>query len=573
MRKFCFTLLTALCVLACGKTPETPETVAVPDVPSGLRLHSATETSLTYQWGAVEGATSYKWRLTLDGQTAKEGSVTTRNTTVSGLSKGTTYAFSVCAANSAGASDYCSPVEGTTEGSAVDPDVLGICPDATLVLELDSSPTLGTSGLVKIFKSDATEVDRIDLSDISTVDILEDGTMLPKTAITADTKFNTFMDAIQGASGRWRIVHCTPLRVSGKTLRIKPHNGVLSPGESYYVTVDESVCGKAVAAGEWTFTVNAAPSGATLSVNPDGTGDFCTLQGALSYLSNFGKNDAVTIELAAGTYQELLYLRDKNNVTIKGASASQTVIEYVNSEKWCTSTGGNVSAKPAIGNSIGKSGGRNLWLIESCDNLVIEGLTVQNNVGSSDGQAECIYFNSSGKLTIESCSLISWQDTFETKGENYVHNSLIAGHVDFIWGGPAACLFEDCEIRARGTGYIIQARVPSASNVGFVFLNCRLTAESGVADGVMKLGRSGGSTDYYDNVAFIGCTMSSVIPAVGWHESPAPNPSSATATSGWREYGSVDASGKAITHTSKYFKTLTADEASAYSSKSAVLGW
>jgi pectin methylesterase-like acyl-CoA thioesterase len=50
---------------------------------------------------------------------------------------------------------------------------------------------------------------------------------------------------------------------------------------------------------------------------------------------------------------------------------------------------------------------------------------------------------------VENCSLISWQDTFLCKGYVWVHNSLIAGHVDYIWGYPNACLFEDCEIRSR----------------------------------------------------------------------------------------------------------------------------
>ena len=176
-------------------------------------------------------------------------------------------------------------------------------------------------------------------------------------------------------------------------------------------------------------------------------------------------------------------------------------------------------------------------------------------------------------MTIENCSLLSWQDTFLTKGRVWVHNSLIAGHVDFIWGYPEVCLFENCEIRARAGGYIIQARVPKLTDTGFVFLNCSLTAESGVADGSMYLARSGGSTDYYDNVVFVNCKMSSVINKAGWHPDKAPNPNPPTATSGWREYGSVDASGKAVTGHNPLGKDLTAAEAEPYSSKEKVLGW
>jgi pectin methylesterase-like acyl-CoA thioesterase len=154
-----------------------------------------------------------------------------------------------------------------------------------------------------------------------------------------------------------------------------------------------------------------------------------------------------------------------------------------------------------------------------------------------------------------------------------VHNSLIAGHVDYIWGYPEACLFEDCEIRSRAGGYLIQARVPSVSNKGFVFLNCKLTAESGVKDGSMYLARSGGSTEYFDNVVFVNCTMGPVIAPTGWHTDKAPNPSTPTATSGWREYGSVDASGKAVTGHNASGKVLTAAEAEPYSTRQSVLGW
>ena len=187
---------------------------------------------------------------------------------------------------------------------------------------------------------------------------------------------------------------------------------------------------------------------------------------------------------------------------------------------------GSVSAKPSRGASIGKSGGRSVFLVESCDNLTLENLTIENtySIPSHKGQAETIYFNSSYKLTVENCSLISWQDTFLCKGKVWVHNSLIAGHVDYIWGYPEACLFEDCEIRSRAGGYLIQARVPKATDKGFVFLNCKLTAESGVKDGSMYLARSGGSTDYFDNVVFVNCTMGPVRcpprPPVGANTAP-----------------------------------------------------
>ena len=201
---------------------------------------------------------------------------------------------------------------------------------------------------------------------------------------------------------------------------------------------------------------------------------------------------------------------------------------------------------------------------------MIENLTIENTFWASDhkGQAETIYFNGDNKkLTVENCNLISWQDTFLCKGYVWVHNSLIAGHVDFIWGYPQACLFEDCEIRSRAGGYIVQARCPAGSK-GFVFLNCSLTAEAGVSNGSVWLARSGGDTAVHDNVTYVNCSMTEAIAPAGWHTGKTPTPATPTATDGWKEYGTT---GVSTSSRNSYGKILTAVEAEAYSSKEKVL--
>ena len=458
-----------------------------------------------------------------------------------------------------------------------EPVVQGQCIDAPLVLELDSAPELGAEGCITVFTSNGSQVDKIDLADLASVSVLADGTMIPKQKITADTPYNTTLDALKSGS-RYRIVHYTPLRINGKSLEIKLHNSVLNWGGTYYVTIDSGVIKghPGIAKDEWSFTVKPKPSGTSFKVRQDGSGDFCTVQGALSHASTLGKDTAVTIEIGEGTYHEMLFLRDKNKVTLSGVSREKSVISYPNNENWCGGSGSSKNSKPTAGNAIGNCGGRGLALFENCDALSLNGLTIENSFGELKGQAECIYFNSGNnahKLTIESCSLISFQDTFLCKGEVWVHNSLIAGHCDFVWGYPKACLFEDCEIRSRAAGYIVQARVQAASDKGFVFLNCKLTAEDGVKDGSMYLARSGGDSKVFDNVTFIGCTMSKVIAAQGWHSSPAPNPPTPTATSGWKEFGSKDAGGNPLTGHNALGKYLSASEAQAFSTREAVLGW
>lgn len=549
-------LLLPLALFACSKKNHTVDGPVDLTVPENVVLHDATETSLTFQWKTVKNATGYNWELTEkeSGEEAGVGSTAKRNVEVTGLKKGTVYLFKVRAEAGSNHSDYSQPLEAKTEGTPGPEDVETMCIDAPLSLKLDSTPALGNSGLIKIFKADGTEVDRIDLADIAKVTILESGIMVPKEQVSSSTK-HTFMDVIT-CGGRTRTVHYTPLKVKGKTLEIRHHSGVLDFDSEYYVTVDESVCGKAVGAGEWKiFTAKAPSSAKEIVVDADGEGDFCTIQGALSYADKSG----ATIVVSPGTYEEMLYLRDKAGITIKGVDRDRVKIIYPNSEIY-----------------MNGSSARCLFLVENCDNLVMEKITIENSFYASDhkGQAECIYFNSGNnthKLTIDNCALISWQDTFLCKGQVWVHDSLIAGHCDFIWGYPKACFFDNCEIRSRAAGYIVQARIQSASDKGFVFYNCNLTAEDGVGANSVYLARSAGQADCYDNVVYVNCTMSSAIRTEGWLGNPAPNPAVPTATSGWREYGSKGSGASSARNS--YGKTLSTVEASIYCSRQDVLGW
>ena len=93
---------TSFALMACGgkDTPVTPEgggeTPAVnPSAPTGLKLHRAEETSLQFQWDDMKGATAYDYTLSLDGAPVQQGSVKTRNVSLVGLAKATTYSFTV----------------------------------------------------------------------------------------------------------------------------------------------------------------------------------------------------------------------------------------------------------------------------------------------------------------------------------------------------------------------------------------------------------------------------------------------------------------------------------------------
>jgi len=119
MNLYICVVVAALCLFSCGKTAQEEEKGGAPAAPANVKLHSATETSLTFQWDAVNGATGYAWTLTQAGSEVKNGTSTARNTTVEGLTKATDYRFGVKAVNADGESAL-TWVDARTDGS-VDP--------------------------------------------------------------------------------------------------------------------------------------------------------------------------------------------------------------------------------------------------------------------------------------------------------------------------------------------------------------------------------------------------------------------------------------------------------------------
>lgn len=402
----------------------------------------------------------------------------------------------------------------------------GVYADTSLTLTFDSPPAVGSAGSIRIFKS----------SDDSLVDTI---------------KLVEHKDSI--GYGSYRTLNTRPISISGNTATIALQGKKLEYNTSYYVAVSGSAFTGATLAtlpfdgigknAGWTFTTKPAPATNLTELTVDDTGttaDFRTLQGALNYvMQNLGKFDPVTITVKNGTYPELLYLRNKDNVTIIGESRESTLIQYQNSEAFNSG-----------------SSGRPVFLVELADMLTLENLTLKNTTikSTEKGQAETIYFNSIGRLIAKNANFISEQDTLQLKGYSWFYRTLVAGNVDFIWGNNNVSLFEESEIRSLGDssnagngGYVVQARTLSAADKGFVFLNSNLTQGAGptgntIPAGTTYLARTGG-TGVWDNVAFINSRMGTHINTAGWYGASNVSP---TATIGWREFATMDASGNTI---------------------------
>lgn len=428
------------------------------------------------------------------------------------------------------------PVE---RGYTPSPTGAGAYRDALLVLDFKTAtPRLGTTGTIRIYTAAGAEVDRIDLSDVAAAQEQMQNTSL----------YTTTMDAIGSRKlGAYRIVNYEPVSIEGRRVTIRPHYAVLDYNTAYYVTVDEGVLVAdgfdGIAASEWTFTTKAAPTGTSVTVGETGA-DFRTVQAAIDYACDCGRDQAVTVTIRNGVYEEQLFMRYNNNVTLRGESRTGTIIRYDNCEAMASGVGGSVSKLPVVGEAVGKSGGRAVMLVENCDMLRFENLTLQNTHGSGS-QAEALYFNDNtgtGRLSFVGCDILGAQDTFNLKGYCWFYDCLVAGDVDFIWGYADTALFEQCEIRSVNGGYLVQARC-ATDKKGFVFLGCTLTQDAGSDGRAIYLARTGG-TGTSDNVTFVNCRMGEHIAASGWYGTM--SPATATATNGWKEYGSMDAAGAAL---------------------------
>lgn len=428
--------------------------------------------------------------------------------------------------------------------------------DTTLSIAFDNKPTLGHSGQIRVYR----------LSDDKLVDTI---------AMSGE------VDAL-GYNGQKnkRYINYTPVTVNSDSVTIKLHSDALDYGTNYYAVISAGVISGATLNGKqfsglgsnshWIFTTKAKKTaGSRVTVSKKSGADFATVQGALNYvMKNISADAGATIIVKPGAYDELLYLKGMNNITIKGDGnkPGDTVIQYDNYETLNSGTGTSETSK---GSTPG--GGRSLFLAEGDDLLTIVNLTLKNTHQRQkqySNQAETINFkNSKGRLIAYKAHFISEQDTLLLSGYNWFYNTLIAGNVDFIWGYSHASLFENSEIRSLGDskngtnvktsgGYVLQARVPNINDVGFVFINDEFTSGKGptgntIKEGSTYLARSGGSSRYYDNIIMINNRMGSHIATIGWagegvNRQPASDPKAASARAGWREYGSDNEGGDAI---------------------------
>jgi pectin methylesterase-like acyl-CoA thioesterase len=384
-----------------------------------------------------------------------------------------------------------------------------------LKITFDTTPVLGSSGLIRIYNaaSAGTPVDTIDIS----------------IAPTNQSK------TIGGSS-----YHYYPVLLNGNTATIVSHLSALAYGTTYFVTIDSTSSGVFLdtngapmggisATNGWRFTTrsSAPPSGTTnIVVAADGSGDFCTVQGAVDFVPS-GNTTARTINIRSGIYQEIVYDNNRNNLTFVGQDRSSAVITYANNNALNNGT----SLRPMVH--------------ISADDVTMTSLTLSNSTPQGGTQAEALRVDGL-RFIFWNGNLYSLQDTIlvNSSGDQaYFQDSLVAGNVDYIWGLGTVYL-TNCEIRSisRGgspNGYNCQPRTTSGNN-GIAYVSCRLTvSDSSVQNQYMGRNNKNESSPY-DQAVYLNCMISTNnYNPVGWYL----DGTSSTANLRFWEYQSTDLTG------------------------------
>ncbi|WP_088102799.1 pectinesterase family protein [Halalkalibacter urbisdiaboli] len=205
----------------------------------------------------------------------------------------------------------------------------------------------------------------------------------------------------------------------------------------------------------------------TIVVDLNGTGNFTSIQEAIDSVRVLPLKP-VTIFVKKGIYHEKVCIPDtKPTLSIIGEHRDETIITY------------NDYAEKLDANGKPLGTFRTSTLTVHADDVQLNNITIQNSAGYGKGIGQAVALYVAGDRGIyKNIACLGNQDTLYTsRGRHYFLDCYIEGHVDFIFGSATA-VFNRCEIHSLRNGYITAASTPADSIHGFVFFNCKLTAEA-----------------------------------------------------------------------------------------------
>ena len=409
----------------------------------------------------------------------------------------------------------------------------GVNPDTHLVITFPSAPVLGKAGRIRIY--DAADDKLIDTLDLSIPpgpsSGVAGGEAAPYTPVPYEyvsgrlTNANTVPGTPSGVAvatpatyqltiigGFTDAFHFCPVIIHGNVATIYPHNNLLDYGKTYYVQIDPGVLaltdgsftGMSGKAG-WTFSTKKNPppaDSARIVVSADGTGDFNTVQGAVDFVPDRNPT-RTTIFIRNGLYEEIVYFRNKTNITFLGEDRDKVQVFYANNEVFNPHPP-NVATNEWPGTFPSR---RAAFMADHSSGIHLVNFTVKT---TARGQAEGLLLVG-GQNIVSNVTIVGSGDALQVNDSAYLTDSLIVGDGDTILGrGPA--FFNACEFNSRG---VYTWTRNTSANHGTVFLNCRFKT---LGNGVTEIARAPTNRGRnYPNaeVVLINCALSGISP-VGW---------------------------------------------------------
>jgi pectinesterase len=405
-------------------------------------------------------------------------------------------------------------------------------PDTHLKFTFQSPPVLGNSGRICIY--DASDNRLVDLLDLSIPPGPTAPSASPSATYTstpyeyisghftnANTKPGTPSGVALSTSDQFQLTiiggftdafHFYPVIIRGNSATIYPHNNLLTYNKTYYVTIDPGVLrlkDKPIAgiSGKtgWRFTTKKRPPrihSERFIVNQDGTGDFNTVQGAIDYIPDYHPRP-VTVFIKNGMYEEIVYFRNKINITILGEDRDKVVVFYANNEIFNPHPV-NVKTNEVPGTFPSR---RAAFAVDHSNRIHLVNLTIKT---TSYGQAEGLLLNGEENI-ISHVTIVGSGDALQSNGSAYFTDCRIVGDGDTILGrGPA--FFNHCELSSQGPFMWVRN---TSTNHGNVFLNCQFQTR-GNQETILARSPTNGDKHYpYCEAVLMHCALAGIAP-VGW---------------------------------------------------------
>ncbi|MCB0638111.1 MAG: Ig-like domain-containing protein [Lewinella sp.] len=398
-------------------------------------------------------------------------------------------------------------------------------PDTRLVLTFPAPPTLHNAGEIRIY--DASNDELVDLLDMS----IPPGPKNTRTPAPYDSlvydhipnKLYTVREPDTNRTHRYQInyiggeteadaYHFYPVLINGNTVTIHPHNNRLAYGKRYYVQIDPGVFsldGEPFAgytgSSAWTFTTKGAPPAATataLVVAADGTGDFNTVQGALDFIPDEHPG-RITVFVRNGRYEEIVYFRNKENVTLIGEDREGVLICYANNGVFNNSPHQRLP-------TVSYHNTRSVFALTGSKGIHIANMTIRS-LGEQPAQAEALLVKGD-ELIVSHVNIEGSGDAPQATGNIYITDSKIQGFGDNVLG-YGAVFFRRCDfVSTYGPHMWIRN---SDANHGNVCIDCTFRTIGEVETTIARTNDNGGSGFPYCEAVLINCAMEG-IRAEGW---------------------------------------------------------